>query len=504
MGALKGQMNDFCTLLVSLNIANVRNRTSNNTGNLQDVASGLPSGGISRTYSLTERQQMFDNTKFASQVISTTGYILFYILLVLVCLFARKVRGMRTFSRSRGHFVFILTGALFSIVTIFSVDNLVLEWVSRIIIFCSSAGPFLIYGSLKYFMQPNKQTYRITQTPELNDSKTETHNSSNPLILSPSTSTTESEQLISSVHEEGTEVESARKRITDSSKIQGEAPLYGDAKLEHVIGFVTFLLVAMETFIIFALVKESVSTNPILESTGRILDVFQKVITAIVYAYVCKKIVHPNFKVEAIMYLKIFSLINLTFWVDTLANIDTSLMFTLATSVYGPAFKIAETIYEALLTDYRLLLAFLLLEHASHLEHNCPLNKENKCVGMPSGKVAVPVLYRSLEEEQARYIGYIIGFVLIIVQMIWGLQYVSQLGLAPVVHSLALVVHVSFILLSSAFLKANSHLKHAEVSSIDVMVSQFLFQSLVIIFLQHNTNLVAQHHSWFITMGHAS
>ena len=469
MGNLNGHMSNLCEQIT----VNVTYGDDNHTGSLHDVYLDLFNSQKSRNQGLTEMQKAFDGTHLASQVISTTGCVLLYILLVLECLVARHVEWIRTLLKSREHFVFMLTGLLFSIMNIFSVTNFYLEWVSRFIIFGSAAGPFLVYGLVKFFKQSGEVPV-MDQLSEQYDPESKTDDSESSIWLPQPISTDENEQLISSRCEENTEADKPRLSITEPERTSGVAARfasYGDTNLERVMGFVTFLLVAMEIFLIFALVKKSVSQNHTLESVGRILLVFQKVIQAVVYAYMCKRVVRPKFKLEAILYLKIFALSNLTFWIDSLVNIENSLMFTLATLVYGPAFKIAETIYEALLTDYRLLFAFALLEHAYHLENDCNFDQEDEIIDIPFGKAVVPVFYRSLQDEQARYIGYFIGFVLMGTQVIWTLQYVPKLELSPAVHGLALVVHISIIVLAIQFMKANSNLRHAEASGLDTMVS---------------------------------
>ena len=186
----------------------------------------------------------------------------------------------------------------------------------------------------------------------------------------------------------------------------------------------TFPLVVMELFIAFGdrgldlddTKQKMTTTERKILIVGVITYIVQKIGQALVYIQLRLRCVRPEKRSSASFFLRVLALFNFTMWIDSIANSDFDLLSS--SIVYGPAFNIPATAYEAILIDYRLLWAILFLEHSLDLNGE----EEEKIHNTPNIGSGEEITAR---ERTFQGFGYFVGVACITVQIIQGLQYIK-------------------------------------------------------------------------------
>lgn len=225
-----------------------------------------------------------------------------------------------------------------------------------------------------------------------------------------------------------------------------------------VIGLITFLLVLIEVFLTVGASKD-VKINVVGSENDRRLNnaclivlTIQKITQALVYIYIRQCYPYQERKHSASLFLKILSLFNFTAWIESLSNTRDDLNYSQADIIYGPAFNIPETVYEALLIDFRLLCSLLFLEHAFAIEKTLQ-NDEDSLGSAICPRVCVNTM--NGKEKLFRTVGLTAGSTFIVLNVIRGLQYVPQLHLSPWLHSLAIPEELFVILTALVVMRIN-------------------------------------------------
>ena len=142
-----------------------------------------------------------------------------------------------------------------------------------------------------------------------------------------------------------------------------------------VVTTITWPLLLVELFLVFGTKAEAENETKdykmikTLLLTDKSLHLLQKLVQVVVYLLLRNMVVSENYRTSAKFYFKILAFFNFEEWLDSVINSDSDLKLTTADVIYGHAFEIIETVYKALLIDYRLLCAVLFLEHALEVGH---------------------------------------------------------------------------------------------------------------------------------------
>ena len=175
----------------------------------------------------------------------------------------------------------------------------------------------------------------------------------------------------------------------------------------------------MELFTAFGdrgLYLDDTTTERKILIVGVITYIVQKIGQALVYIQLRLRCVRPEKRSSASFFLRVLALFNFTMWIDSIANSDFDLLSS--SIIYGPAFNIPATVYEAILIDNRLLWAILFLEHSLDLNGE----EEEKIHNTPNIGSGEEITAR---ERTFQSFGYFVGVACITVQIIQGLQYIK-------------------------------------------------------------------------------
>ena len=347
------------------------------------------------------------NVELLSQIAMAAFSLSFYIALFILALLSLNSSIGFKINSSKGTSVFYFIGILIVSINVFTNEsNLFVREVFRI---CSAllVGVLLeIVGAWKFFVLPNT---------------------------------------------------SPRSQRNGKSTLGAHQPSMGT-----VVGVITLLLVIMEVFLAVSASRNVDTANGFgtdkdrkVNNAGLMMFTFQKAVQALTYLYIRHCLPDMDKKHSASLFLKILSLFNFTMWIDSLGNSRNDLDYSQATIVYGPAFNIPATIYEALLIDFRLLCSMLFLEHAFQIEKP-PQDQEEEDTETIDTQfhqtTRARVSCMTAREKLFRCSGLIIGSVCVTLHAVRGLQYVPGLNLSPWLHVLgytdtAVILPVGIILL---------------------------------------------------------
>ena len=193
------------------------------------------------------------------------------------------------------------------------------------------------------------------------------------------------------------------EEVANQTTLERQQPSMG-----LVVGAITIPLIIAETFLLAAAcASKNEETLGTLDQKSWPLVVadkttflVQKVIQAGVYIAVLRyRKICPQYKEIAKFYLKTLAFFNFIEWVDSQVNENNDITLSHANLFYSEWFDVCEAFYKALIIDYRLLCSLLFLEHS--LEHE----EEGDIIELDS--LSTGTLTLSNQLQQCRTLGYI-------------------------------------------------------------------------------------------------
>ena len=261
-----------------------------------------------------------------------------------------------------------------------------------------------------------------------------------------------------------------------------------------VVTGITFPLVVIELLLLLGTrAAKSLETDDLIKSWNFVLadkaiHLVQKIVQVVTYVLLRYRIPSDRFKENAPFYFKVLSFYNFVMWLDSMVNSDSDLDFTKAAQLYGPAFTMIETIYKALLIDYRLLCSLLFLEHALEIQEdeNIEMERINPPASPPdiSGEDEdldrreryVTVDDMTLSDRQKRNMGYIVGLSCLLVEVVSMVTYFPKLHIGAWVHVFSILVNAFLVVCGVLLLNKNNlalqNRSDKESSGIKIMVCQ--------------------------------
>lgn len=168
--------------------------------------------------------------------------------------------------------------------------------------------------------------------------------------------------------------------------------------------------------------------------------VVQKLIQVAVYVWLRNSRVRDYYKENAQFYFKVLAFFNFMRWVDAQVNLNKTVLKDDARSVYGNWFDVLYELYKALLIDYRLLCTLLFLEHSIQIKNETDDPEEL----VDDQSLTRRVMTSS--RRQNRNIGFIVGICCLLAPFTCGLYYVRKLELSVYTRAVATVLN-SFCIL---------------------------------------------------------
>ena len=234
-----------------------------------------------------------------------------------------------------------------------------------------------------------------------------------------------------------------------------------------VLALITVVLVVVETMLLASTVK-NLESDDLINSwkfvlADEVIHLLQKIVQAGTYGFLRRfRIPSDRFKESTPFYFKVLSFYNFVMWLDSMVNSDSDVDFTKAAQSYGPWFPAIETIYKALLIDYRLLCSLLFLEHALEIQED--VNIEIEGINPP----ASPGEDEDLDEHE-RYVtvsvcpmeschltcaGYFVGLCCLILETV--LTYFSNVHAGNWMHVFYIFFNVFLVVCEVLLLNKNN------------------------------------------------
>ena len=199
--------------------------------------------------------------------------------------------------------------------------------------------------------------------------------------------------------------------------------------------------------------------------------IVQKFIQVAVYVWLRNSRVCDSYRGNAQFYFKVLAFFNFMQWVDAQVNLDKRVHVNRARAVYGEWFKVLYGLYQALLIDYRLLCSLLFLEHSIQVKNETD-GAQTAAGG--SDEITNRIVMTS-SNRQNRNIGYIVGFSCFLAPFICALYYVHKLGLSVYTRAVATFLNSACILACGMVLLLKNQLnfdkRGTESKGVKIMVS---------------------------------
>lgn len=253
---------------------------------------------------------------------------------------------------------------------------------------------------------------------------------------------------------------------------------YMHGSLGMIIWVITITLSILELFFAIGAARKAPNT---MYAAVRYTALAQKIVQASVYYFSLRhKVARGDMRMACSWLFKIISVFNFAFFIDSLVTSNSDNDFVL--SLFGNGFSIVKSAYNALLIDYRLLCCLLFLEHSLELMDvriNRPIGdilfNPEASEAMMQDSLASAVV--NVEISHSSGYGYVIGLILVAMQLVTGLQYLGFVGewtnMFPIL-ACGVVIIFGLLLLSgdTSFPENNRERKWRETESkaIDIMV----------------------------------
>lgn len=206
--------------------------------------------------------------------------------------------------------------------------------------------------------------------------------------------------------------------------------------------------------------------------TDDAIFIAQKFIQAAVYVWLRNSRACECYKENAQFYFKILAFFNFVQWVDTLVNIERDLVLNRARAMYGESFVVLESLYKALLIDYRLLCSFLFLEHSMQIRYETD-GTETADAGEIETRCRIYIMTSS--DRQYRNLGFLLGFFCFLAPFGCAVCYVHRLDLPVYIRVTANFLNAICIVACGMILLLKNRLdferRDNESVSVKVMVS---------------------------------
>lgn len=210
----------------------------------------------------------------------------------------------------------------------------------------------------------------------------------------------------------------------------------------------------------------------------------QKIVQASVYYFSLRhKVARGDLRMACSWLLKIISVFNFAFWVDSVVTSRSDNEFVV--KLFGDGFSIVKSAYNALLIDYRLLCCLLFLEHSLELMEVRTNRRVREIFDPDASEALMHDSYDAVvnvEISHSSGYGYVIGLILMATQLVAGLQYLGFVGkwsnIFPIIACVVVVVFGLLLLYGNVSIVENdgefnfnrSKWRETESKAIDVMV----------------------------------
>ena len=197
----------------------------------------------------------------------------------------------------------------------------------------------------------------------------------------------------------------------------------------------------------------------------------QKFIQVAVYVWLRGLEVRDSYRENAQFYFKVLAFFNFIEWLDAQVVLDRGIKVTRANEVYGEWFEILYGLYKALLIDYRLLCSLLFLEHFIQVKNE---TEGSEIAEGGFNEVSNHGVATSTNRHN-RNIGFIVGFSCLLAPVICALFYVRELNLSVYTRAVVTFLNSLLILVCGMVLLLKNNLsfdkRHTESNSVKIMVS---------------------------------
>lgn len=213
-----------------------------------------------------------------------------------------------------------------------------------------------------------------------------------------------------------------------------------------LVSVITIPLIITELLILLAAQRSKHQHSQSLKSVWLLQVVsdgqfiVQKLIQVAVYLWLRKSRVRNSYKESAQFYFKVLAFFNFMQWVDAQVNLGKGAFIDRARSTIGNLFEVPYGLYKAFVIDYRLLCSLLFLEHSIQIA-----NETHDPEAIDGDQ---PITGRAMTPSQRRYrqIGFIVGFSCFLSPVTCGLYYVQGLQLGVYTRAVATLLNSLCIL----------------------------------------------------------
>ncbi|CAB3992053.1 Hypothetical predicted protein [Paramuricea clavata] len=246
-----------------------------------------------------------------------------------------------------------------------------------------------------------------------------------------------------------------------------------DRGMGLVVSIITISVVGLEiVLIVMVFLRKNLSISFVIYLGG---FAYEKIIQVVLYILIRRCKPDPCYRRGAVFYFKFLSFLNFTFWLNSISFSDVPIYDELS---HDHILQYVDQTFKALIIDYRLLCAFLFLEHAFKIqetidddEHEHVNNEVDSGFQMPRKRY----LYTA--------IGLSIGLFFLILEVInaaqfWNKCFPNFVNIFPIVVDICLVV-LGYLLLRNVKI---SVLHDEKVDYVLLMVTSMGAASIVYLF----------------------
>ena len=359
----------------------------------------------------------FNATVFASQVITASYSMLFYLALLFISALGVVYKPFVNHFSSHATLILFLIGVITTSINVFTTSSeATIMLYHRVVSVFLIGVVFVLFGALLFFKKPKSSSIHLTLGQ---------HQPSMGLLITIITLPLNTTELLI---------------LLGSQASKHESPQYQkNIWLLQVVSLAIFIV--------------------------------QKFIQVIVYVWLRNSRVCDSYKENAKFYFEVLAFFNFMQWVDTQVNLGKGILMDRAKLVYGDWFQVLFELYRALLIDYRLLCSLLFLEHSIQIKNETdgaePVDRDSHELSRRTIKTT--------SHRQNRNIGYIVGFSCFLAPFICGLYYVTKLHLSVYTRAAATFLNSLCIFASGLVLLLKNRLnfdkRDRESKGVKIMVS---------------------------------
>lgn len=378
---------------------------------------GKPSNNPFKGTAFCHNESMFkdfNSTAVASQVITTSFSMLFYLAILVLSVLGVYFKSVVKLFSSHAMFIFFLIGLITSPLSVFNASGRsTVTLYERIVTVFLVGIFFVLFGAVLFFKKPscNPSNHLGLHQPSMG------------LLLTIITLPLNATELLILV---------TFRTVADTM----ERYLW----LLHVVDEAVFFV--------------------------------QKFIQVAVYVWLRGLEVRDSYRENAQFYFKVLAFFNFIEWLDAQVVLDRGINVTRANEVYGEWFEILYGLYKALLIDYRLLCSLLFLEHFIQVKNE---TEGAEIAEAGNTEVTNHRVSTTSTNLQNRNIGFIVGFSCLLAPLICALYYVRELNLSVYTRTAVTFLNSLVILVCGMVLLRKNDLnfdkRDTESNGVKIMVS---------------------------------